>query len=68
MKRTLIITLALALVLGTTAIAETTESVPTEVEAAVDVSAEETEEQEQATAEETEADSKAAEEGVYGYI
>ena len=43
MKRTLIIALALALALGTTAIAETAESVPTEVEAAADVSAEETE-------------------------
>lgn len=51
MKRTLIIALALALVMGTTAIAETVETVPTEVEAAVDVSTEEAENQAQEKAE-----------------
>ena len=62
MKRTLIITLALALALGTTAIAETAEPVPTEVEAAADVSTEEAGDQAQVAAEET--DSKTSEASV----
>jgi len=51
MKRTLIIALALALAMGTTAIAETVETVPAEVEAAADVSTEEVEDQAQEKAE-----------------
>jgi len=62
MKRTLIIALALALALGTTGIAETAEPVPTEVEAAADVSTEEAGDQAQVAAEET--DSKTSEASV----